>query len=130
MTKSYGNPILVAVDDMFFAARIRTTAEAIGRPIAMVKSSADLLQQAESIFPSLIILDLNSERLDPISSIKELKSRAGTSGTPILGFLSHVQTGLKKEAEDAGCDTVMPRSAFTQRLSDLLAASSSPSRGS
>jgi|HubBroStandDraft_6_1064221.scaffolds.fasta_scaffold346991_1 CheY-like chemotaxis protein len=121
MTTTQANPILVAVDDMFFAARIRSTAEALGRQILLVKTAADLLKQAESISPALIILDLNSERLDPIKSIEQLKSRPELKGLPIIGFLSHVQTDLKKSAEEAGCDYVMPRSAFTQRLPELLA---------
>ena len=121
MTTTQANPILVAVDDMFFAARIRSTAEALGRQILLVKTAADLLKQAESISPALIILDLNSERLDPIKSIEQLKSRPELKGLPIIGFLSHVQTNLKKSAEEAGCDYVMPRSAFTQRLPELLA---------
>jgi CheY-like chemotaxis protein len=121
MTTTQANPILVAVDDMFFAARIRSTAEALGRQILLVKTAADLLKQAESISPALIILDLNSERLDPIKSIEQLKSRPELKGLPIIGFLSHVQTDLKKSAEEAGCDYVMPRSAFTQRLAELLA---------
>jgi CheY-like chemotaxis protein len=121
MTTIQVDTILVGVDDMFFASRIRSTAEALGRHILLVKTAADLLRQAESISPALIILDLNSERLDPIKSIEELKSRAELSGLPIIGFLSHVQTDLKKSAEEAGCDYVMPRSAFTQRLPELLA---------
>jgi len=113
--------ILAGVDDMFFAARIRTVAEGLGRQISFAKTNADLIQQAESMSPSLIIIDLNSERLDPIKSIQELKSQARLRELPIIGFLSHVQTDLKKMAEEAGCDNVMPRSAFTQRLPELLA---------
>jgi len=40
--------------------------------------------------------------------------------TSIVGFLSHLQGDLKLKAVEAGCDTVMPRSAFSQSLPNLL----------
>lgn len=118
--------ILVAVDDMFFAARIRSTAETLGLPVSLVKTGPDLIQKAESLLPSLIIVDLNSERVDPIESIRQLKTSPNLKRLPVIGFLSHVQTDLKLMAEQAGCDTVMPRSAFTQRLPEILRQSAQP----
>jgi CheY-like chemotaxis protein len=121
------NQILVAVDDMFFAARIRSTAESLGVPVSMVKTGPDLIQKAESLSPSLIIVDLNSERLDPIESIRQLKSNPDLKGLPVVGFLSHVQIELKNLAEQAGCDSILPRSAFTQRLPEILTQSTNRS---
>ena len=40
--------------------------------------------------------------------------------TSIVGFLNHLQGDLKMKAIEAGCDTVMPRSAFSQSLPNLL----------
>jgi hypothetical protein len=40
--------------------------------------------------------------------------------TSIVGFLSHLQNDLRIKAVEAGCDTVMPRSAFSQNLPNLL----------
>jgi hypothetical protein len=37
-----------------------------------------------------------------------------------LGYLSHVQSELKKKAEETGCDVVMPRSAFSKNLPRIL----------
>jgi hypothetical protein len=39
----------------------------------------------------------------------------------ILGFLSHVQEGRKREALDAGCDQVVVRSVFSDKAAQLLA---------
>ena len=36
------------------------------------------------------------------------------------GFLSHVQGDLKQKAHEGGCDMVLPRSAFSQNLPQLL----------
>ena len=67
-----------------------------------------------------MILELNSERTDPIELAKQLKADGQLCAIPLLGFFSHVQTELQRRAEQAGFDRVMPRSAFTKQLGELL----------
>jgi DNA-binding NarL/FixJ family response regulator len=69
--------------------------------------------------PSLVIVDLNSNSIKPISTISKLKSKFKKT-TSVVGFVSHVQGDLKLKAQEAGCDVVMPRSAFSQTLPSLL----------
>ena len=108
------------VDDMFFASKIRGAAEAAGRQVDRLRSREQIENDAAANPPQLIILDLNSDRLDPIEIIALLKSRPELSPVPVIGFLSHVEVELKRRAEEAGCDYVLPRSLFTQRLSDIV----------
>jgi len=53
-----------------------------------------------------------------------LKGDEALSAVPLLGFFSHVQTELQQAAKAAGFDRVMPRSAFTKQLSEILAGTS------
>jgi CheY-like chemotaxis protein len=69
--------------------------------------------------PSLIIVDLNNLNAKPLTVIPKLKSKL-KKDTNILGFVSHVQGELKLKATEAGCDVVLPRSAFSQNLAQLL----------
>jgi len=55
----------------------------------------------------------------PLTVIPKLKTKLKKS-VSIIGFLSHLQGDLKMKAIEAGCDTVMPRSAFSQSLPNLL----------
>jgi CheY-like chemotaxis protein len=114
--------IIAAVDDMFFASKIRGAAEQAGRRLVFVRSRSELDENLASGAPAMIILDLNSERLEPIQTIQYLKSQPALAAIPILGFLSHVQSELKTQAEQAGCDRIMPRSAFSQRLPELMSS--------
>jgi CheY-like chemotaxis protein len=110
----------VVVDDMFFAAKINGAAGAAGRRIERVRSREQLEQEVAADPPSLLIVDLNSERLDPLQTIEYFKSTPALSAIPIVGFVSHVQTDLIRRAQAAGCDYVLPRSAFTQLLSEIV----------
>jgi hypothetical protein len=67
----------------------------------------------------LIVFDLNNVSAKPLTLIPRLKSKM-KRGTSVIGFLSHLQGDLKAKAMEAGCDMVMPRSAFSQNLPNLL----------
>lgn len=112
--------VSVVVDDMFFLARINGAAVAAGRQVERVRSREQLEQWVAAALPSLLIIDLNSESLDPLQTIEYLKSQAALSQVPIVGFVSHVQTELIRRAQAAGCDYVLPRSAFTQLLPEIV----------
>lgn len=112
--------VSVVVDDMFFAAKINGAASAAGRRVERVRSRLHLEQDITASPPSLLIVDLNSERLDPLETIEYFKSQPALSAVPIVGFVSHVQTDLIRRAQLAGCDYVLPRSAFTQLLSEIV----------
>ena len=112
--------ICLVVDDMFFAAKILGAAEAVGRRVERIKSLEQMERETTADPPSLLILDLNSGKIDPIQTIKLCRSRPELSEVPILGFVSHVQVALKQEAEEAGCGLVLPRSQFTQKLNEIV----------
>jgi CheY-like chemotaxis protein len=112
--------IALVVDDMFFAAKIRAAAEAAARVIVRVKSREQLEQELTADPPDLMIVDLNSDRLDPVEVIGFMKSSPALSHVPLVGFVSHVQTDLIRRAEQQGCDYVLPRSKFTQMLAEIV----------
>jgi len=120
MMNDENNRIATLVDDMFFAAKINNAATTSGRVIERVRSREQLEGLAANP-PSLIIIDLNSDRLDPLEAIRFLKSSVELGAVPIVGFVSHVQTELIRNAQSAGCDHVLPRSAFTQLLVEIVA---------
>jgi CheY-like chemotaxis protein len=114
--------IFAFVDDLFFLAKIQETARKMNVKVEFVKTDKDLLdrmKQNGEEKPSLIIFDLNNANAKPLTLIPKLKSKL-KKGTSIIGFLSHVQGDLKQKAHEVGCDMVLPRSAFSQNLPQLL----------
>jgi len=113
--------ILAAVDDMFFAAKIRATAEALGVSIKFHRKLDGLVDAAIEQSPAMIIVDLHNEKLNPIDLARKLKANEGVKTIPLLGFFSHVQTDLQRAALEAGYDQVIPRSVFSRDLAKILA---------
>ncbi len=118
--KAWEGKIIVAVDDMFFAAKILSAAQSVGRQVERVKTEAQLVESVSNQPVALVIIDLNSLLWNALEVIASFKSQPTLSAIPILGFLSHVQIDLKRNAEQMGCDYVMARSSFSQTLSEIL----------
>jgi CheY-like chemotaxis protein len=111
--------VLAVVEDLFFSAKINESAKHAGIAIEFVKSEKDAIERAKAS-PALIIIDLNCHSIDPLKLVRTLKSDEETKRINLIGYLSHVQTELKLKAQQAGCDIVMPRSAFSQNLPQIL----------
>jgi hypothetical protein len=115
--------IFFFIEDLFFIAKIQETARKLGVKVAFVKNDKEaitaLTTGEEEDRPGLIVFDLNNANAKPLTLIPKLKTKLKRS-TSIVGFLSHLQGDLKAKAVEAGCDTVMPRAAFSQNLPNLL----------
>lgn len=114
--------IFAFVEDLFFMAKIQETGRKMNVKVEFIKTEKDLTDKMTSNGdekPSLIIFDLNNANAKPLTLIPKLKGKL-KKGTSIIGFLSHVQGDLKQKAHEVGCDMVLPRSAFSQNLPQLL----------
>ncbi len=107
------------MSDLFFSAKINDAAKALGRSAEFIKDKQVALQKMKA-GPPLVIFDLNCAAADPLDLIRQLKADAATAAIPSIGFVSHVQTELRQQAVDAGCDVVVARSAFAQNLTAML----------
>jgi len=115
--------IYLFIEDLFFFAKINEAARKLGIKVAFVKNDPETLAKItegpEEDRPSLVVFDLNNTAAKPMTLIPKIKSKL-KRGTSVIGFLSHLQGDLKAKAVEAGCDMVMPRSAFSQNLPTLL----------
>ena len=112
--------IIAIVDEMFFASKIRATAEAVGIEIAFPRTRESALEKIAQIQPQLIVADLQNARFDVIEFGSELKANTETQSVPLLGFFSHVEVELQRKAMHAGFDRVVPRSVFARELASIM----------
>lgn len=110
---------MAVLEDLFFTVKINESAKRAGMPVEFLKNEADVLEKAKGK-PSLILIDLNYGGIDPLELVKKLKSGDETKSVPLIGYLSHVQGELKQQAQQAGCNMVLARSAFSQNLLQIL----------
>ena len=120
MHKHGKKKILAVVDDLLFTVKISDAAKRVGLDAEFVKSEKDLIDKASQERPLLIILDLNTNAVEPLDLISKLKGDGDLRHISLIGYLSHVQGELKQKAHEAGANIVMARSAFSQNLQQIL----------
>jgi len=114
--------IFCFIEDLFFQAKIQETSRKLGIKVEFIKGDKEVLARfdaPEASKPTLVVFDLNNANAKPLTLIPKFKTKF-KKATSIIGFLNHLQGDLKAKAVEAGCDTVMPRSAFSQSLPNLL----------
>lgn len=111
--------VVGVLTDLMFTVKIQDAAKRVGFDPVFVKSKEKMLEYAQ-LEPALIILDLNNSEPDPLDLIATLKANQDTRGIPLLGFVSHVQADRIQAAREKGCDIVLARSAFSQKLPAIL----------
>jgi CheY-like chemotaxis protein len=115
--------VVAVVDDMFFASKIRATAEAVGVEISFPRNKELLLQKLRDTKPDLVLVDLHNQRVDAVGLAAELKADESLSAIRLLGFFSHVEVELQRSALSAGFDQVIPRSVFARDLASIITGS-------
>jgi PleD family two-component response regulator len=119
MPKQEPRQVLAVVNDLFFSVKLSDAAKRNGLALEFVKDADAVLEKAKAK-PSLIVFDLNFEAVSPLQLIAKLKGSADTKGVSLIGYLSHIQGELKVQAQEAGCDMVLARSAFSQNMTQIF----------
>ena len=111
--------VVSVVPDLLTATRIAATARQL-QIVLVTARSEEALEVCRRLRPDLILVDLEAEA-DPTELIRALKQDPETRPLALLGFYAHVHNSLRESALAAGADRVLPRSAFTRKLAELLA---------
>jgi hypothetical protein len=97
--------VVAFVPDLMDRSRLSAAGE-----VTFVSRASDLAAAATGA--TLVVVDLSRPgALDAVASV----------GAPVIGFAPHVEDELLAAGLAAGCDQVLPRSAFFRRLPELLA---------
>jgi CheY-like chemotaxis protein len=110
--------VVAVVDDLFWRTKIDHAARSAGAVAVFVADPAELASTDPGT-TALVFVDLALRRL-PFDGIAAIKTGERTRGIPVVGFYEHVRKDLKEKALAAGCDEVLSRSTFSERLADLV----------
>jgi len=116
--------IFAFIEDLFFVAKINEISKKLGVKVEFVKTAEPILERGDEDIPeeerpALVIMDLNNNNIKPLTLAPKIRAKFKKS-IGIVGFLNHLQGDLKVKALEAGFDMVVPRSAFSQNLPNML----------
>lgn len=116
-------PVHALLQDLFFRSRIEATAQAVGVPVTVSGTVEELLEKMGNARGGAVLVDLGGgdasdearRAIDAIRTLKHLREPPA-----IVAWGSHVDVEAFEAARTAGADRVLPRSAFTRRLPQIL----------
>ena len=92
------------IPDLLFGSVVISALQAAGHDVEL-RSHLDELAGTE-----LLIVDLTS---DPAERIEQVRTRR-LDEMPVLAFYSHVEADVRRRAEEAGFELVVPRSRMAR----------------
>lgn len=120
--------IVCVIEDLLFSIKISTAAKSLAVPIFFERRADQVLPRIRELHPALVVFDLNCERLEPMAAVAAIKADPALADVRTLGYAAHVQADVIAAARRAGIDRVLARSAFAEKLGEILTQPAANSR--
>jgi CheY-like chemotaxis protein len=115
--------VLALVPDLLFGSRVQSTLQGAGHEVELIATEAVLRERLhEGGVPSVVVVDLTAADLDGPGLVQSLSQSGELQGARTLGFYAHVDAEVRRRAEAAGFDRVVPRSRMAREAAELVAA--------
>jgi CheY-like chemotaxis protein len=110
---------LILSDDLMFTSRVTGTARDLGATVKPARSASALEALARQQTPHCVLIDLANPGLNLVDLLSRLRQTCQPMPR-VVAYGSHVDAAGLHAAREAGCDLVLPRSAFVERLPTQL----------
>jgi hypothetical protein len=111
--------ILAFIPDLLFGSRVQAALNAAGHDLVLVVDANGVRERLADV--DVLVVDLTDEPIVRAGLVESLSVDGSLKGTATLAFYSHVEAEVRKIAEKAGFDLVVPRSRMAREGADLIA---------
>ncbi len=110
-------PLILVVDDYedareMYAEYLRFC----GFRVAEARNGNEALDQAFTLMPDLILMDLSLPGMDGWEATRQLKADERTRQIPVVALTGHALAGASEGAKKAGCDSFVTKPCLPDDL--------------
>ena len=110
-------PLILVVDDYedareMYAEYLRFC----GFRVAEARNGNEALEQAFTVKPDLILMDLSLPGMDGWEATRQLKADERTRHIPVVALTGHALAGASEGAKRAGCDSFVTKPCLPDEL--------------
>ena len=109
---------LLLCRDLIFTSKITGTGRALGWTVKVAPSGRQALSAVDAE-TALALVDLSAPADPSNEELRALKEKL-PANAKLVAFGSHVDVERLRGAREAGCDSVLPRSAFVEQLAGMF----------
>lgn len=116
--------VVVLVNDPFWRTKIEHAAKSAQSQTLFLSDPKEL----STIDPGsvgVVFVDLALQP-EPYAAITKLKKGAKSKGMAVIGYYDNARKDVLEKGKAAGCDRVLPRPTFSEKLADLVLEFSMP----
>ena len=110
--------VVALVPDLMFGSRVVSLLEGAGHEVTLTGHEDEA--RAEIEFAEVLVVDLTTDAIDGVMLVDSMTAGGELTGKRTLGVYSHVEGDVRRRAEEAGFDRVVPRSRFVREGAALL----------
>lgn len=111
-----GEKVLVFEPDLLFSSRVESAAAKFGLQAKVTVTVQELQSAMRESVPKAVLVNL-----DALPSAGPSLAGAVRGQCVLIGYYSHVDSGLATQALDSGFERVMPRRIFVGKLNEIFA---------
>ena len=110
-------PLILVVDDYedareMYAEYLRFC----GFRVAEARNGNEALEQAFTLMPDLVLMDLSLPGMDGWEATRQLKADERTRNIPVVALTGHALAGASEGAKKAGCDSFVTKPCLPDDL--------------
>jgi hypothetical protein len=98
--------------DLLFGSKVEGALRAAGHDVT--RYDGEDMARAAVPESDLLIVDLTADSFDGAMLVESMQMGRELEGVPALGFYSHVDQEVRRRADEAGFDLVVPRSRMNR----------------
>jgi hypothetical protein len=98
--------------DLLFGSRVEEALRRAGHDVT--RFGGEDMARADVDRSDALVLDLAADEFDAPTLVESMNMGRELEGTLTLGFYPHVDQDLRRRADDAGVDVVVPRSRMAR----------------
>jgi CheY-like chemotaxis protein len=117
--------VIAVFDDLLLGSNVQGSLRATGHDVTLTAQP----QHVDPAGADLLVVDLGSAAIDGIGLVERLRAAGELGDVKTLGVYSHVEHDVRRRAEAAGFDMVVPRSRMAREGGELVARLTSPAAG-
>ena len=107
-------------DNLLFTSQISAGLAKLGLAAEVIGSPNGAVERLAAAPPTVILVNLSSDRLQPLDLVRAVKAEPRLAGVPVIGFTGHTEQARIQAAREAGCDRIAANSAMTGDLRAVL----------
>jgi DNA-binding NarL/FixJ family response regulator len=119
--------VVALIPDLLFGSRVQAMLDAGGHVVELVGEAGAL--RGALAGATVLVVDLTSEASAGADLLESLSSEGSLSGIRTLAFYSHVDVDVRRRAESAGFDLVVPRSRMAREGAELVSGLAADENG-